>query len=211
MMISLPTQPHQPEIREGGDLLPPGTTLALRRTTVRTAPARTVPGRPRVLRQAVRQAVVLIWFVVFSLLAYHLVSRYVVTAVVVQGRSMMPTLQDGDRCILNRLSYHYRDPRREELVVIRDPGHTDYAVKRLVGLPGETVQVKDGALFLNGERQREMYLAAGTKTFCPFARDMLVVLGKDQYFVLGDNRRVSEDSRTYGPIRREQIVGLLAR
>ncbi len=158
-----------------------------------------------------RQLLVLAWLLIFSLVSYHLVSRYVVTAVVVQGRSMMPTLRDGDRCILNRLSYHYREPQRDELVVIRDPGHQDYAVKRIVGMPGETVEVKDGAVYLNGAQQQEPYLLPGTRTDCPFSKQMYVVLGDHQYFVLGDNRGISEDSRTYGAIDRRQVVGLLSR
>jgi signal peptidase I len=157
-----------------------------------------------------RQLLVLAWLVMLSILSYHLISHYVVTAVVIQGRSMLPTLHDGDHCILNRFSYRYRAPERREVVVIQDPGHADYAVKRIVAMPGETIWVKEGAVFINGEKQTEPYLVPGTATFSLLAPELFVVLGKDQYFVLGDNRRVSEDSRIYGAIHRDQIIGLIS-
>ncbi|MBN2507178.1 MAG: signal peptidase I [Verrucomicrobia bacterium] len=150
------------------------------------------------------------WLSIFSVGSYQAVSRYVVTAVVIQGRSMLPTLRDGEHYILNRLSYRYREPERHEVVVIRDPGHQDYAVKRIVAMPGDTLQLKDGAVFVNGQKQIEPYLAPGTTTACPLSSEIFVVLGKDQYFVLGDNRPLSEDSRTYGAIHRSQILGLIA-
>jgi signal peptidase I len=158
-----------------------------------------------------RQVAILITLIAFSLLSYYLVSQYVVAAVVVQGRSMLPTLRDGERCVLNRLAYHYRNPQRDELVVIHDPGHRDLAVKRVIALPGETVQLKDGAVFVNGVRRDEPFLAPGTRTFTPNLKDLLLIVGQDQYFVLGDNRRNSEDSRHYGAVARNRIIGLLAR
>lgn len=209
-MISLPTQTNQRTLREERDVLPAGAGHCL---TPRLAPRpdnRASIAPSTLAQECKRQILVLVCLLVFSLLSYHLVSRYVVSAVVVQGRSMLPTLADGGRYILNRLSYYYRQPHRHELVVIQDPGHSDCAVKRIIGLPGETVQVKDGAVYLNGEKQAETFLAPGTETWCPAAPELFVMLGQDQYFVLGDNREISEDSRSYGAIRRAQILGLIA-
>jgi signal peptidase I len=131
------------------------------------------------------------------------------TAVVIEGRSMVPTLEQGDRFILDRWSYHYRNPERGDLVVIKDPGHSDFAVKRIVGLPGETIFLRDGAVVLNGKRLVETYLSSGTKTFCSDMKDRLIIVGKDQYFVMGDNRANSEDSRFYGAVPRERIIGTI--
>ena len=148
---------------------------------------------------------------VLSILGYYLVSRFVATSVIVQGRSMMPTLQDGDRFILNRWSYFHRSPQRGDVVVVKDPGHSDYAVKRIVGMPGESLYFKKGELLLNGKHLLEPYLTAGTQTFLPDFPEKLVLTGKDQYFVLGDNRGNSEDSRFYGAIHRSQIIGSISR
>jgi signal peptidase I len=131
--------------------------------------------------------------------------------VIVQGRSMLPTLHDGDRFILNRLSYFHRSPQRGDLVVVRDPGHKDYAVKRVVAMPGETLHFKRGDVLVNGKHLVEPYLPQTTQTFLPDFREKVVMMGKDQYFVLGDNRSNSEDSRFYGALRRSQIVGSIVR
>lgn len=147
---------------------------------------------------------------VLSLASYYIVSHYVLTGVVVEGASMTPTLHDGDRYLLNRLAYHYREPRRGDLVVIRDPGHADYAVKRIVGLPLDVLQLKDGRIYLNGKQLSEPYLNEGTRTFSADKKEHLIVVGQDHFFVLGDNRGISEDSRFYGAVRRDQIVGVIA-
>jgi len=158
-----------------------------------------------------KQLLALAWLIIFCFVSYGMLSRYVVMAVIVQGRSMLPTLQHGERYLLNRLTYLYRAPHRYELVVIRDPGHDDYAVKRIVAVPGDTIRFKDGEVFVNGTKLEQSFLPPGTKTFCVETNDSLIPVGKDRYFVLGDNRSCSEDSRTYGTIHRSQIVGMLAR
>lgn len=145
-----------------------------------------------------------------SVLSYTLCNQFIYTSVVVQGKSMLPTLRDGDHYLLNRWLYHYNEPQRGDLIVLRDPGHSDFAVKRIVGLPGEIVHVKGGRVYVNERVLPEPYLLPGENTFPPKTLEQLVKLGKDEYFVLGDNRTISEDSRYYGPISRENIAGLLA-
>ena len=147
----------------------------------------------------------------FSLPAYYLTSRFVVTAVIIQGRSMTPTLKDGERYYLNRWRYMFASPDRGDLVVIKDPGHSDYAVKRIVAKPNDWLNIRDGKLFLNGRRLDEPYLANGTLTDVPDHKERWIQLGDDQYYVLGDNRQASEDSRYYGVVRREHILGLLVK
>jgi signal peptidase I len=156
-----------------------------------------------------KQIWVLAALVLMSALSYYLINRYALSTVVVQGRSMAPTLEDGDRFLLNRLSFLAGTPKRGDLVVLHDPGHGDLAVKRIVGLPGERIEIKEGVVFVNGRRLREIYLAIGTETLLPQGREAVLSLGAEEYFVLGDNREQSEDSRAYGAIGRERIVGAL--
>jgi len=163
------------------------------------------PRRRRLKRQGVLISVLL----VCSTLSYTAINRWFLSTVVVQGRSMSPTLHDGDRCLLNRLSYVYTSPKRGDLVVLHDRGEDDLAVKRIVGMPGESVRVTHGAILVNGRRLVEPYLDAGTQTLAPTGADQSYKLGAHEYFVLGDNRAESEDSRFYGPISRGQIVGTL--
>lgn len=156
-----------------------------------------------------RQLIVLAIVLVCSLLSYAVINRWFLSTVVVQGRSMEPTLEDGDRCLLNRLSYLYSSPKRGDLVVLQDRGQSDLAVKRIVALPGESVCVSNGLILVNGRRLREPYLENGTMTSIPNGAHETIRLRGDEYFVLGDNRAESEDSRFYGPIARGRIVGTL--
>jgi signal peptidase I len=156
-----------------------------------------------------RRLLVFLLLLLLSVLCYFTINRYALSTVVVQGRSMAPTLEDGDHFLLNRLSYLCRAPKRGDLVVLRDPGHNDLAVKRIVALPGERLEIKQGKVFVNGRRFVEIYLPANTQTLLPAAHESSFTLGTDQYFVLRDNREDSEDSRFYGPVLKECIVGTL--
>ena len=126
--------------------------------------------------------------------------------------SMAPTLDDGDRILVDRVRYKIFKPKRNDVIVFcqdSDPDRKDafYNVKRIVGLPGETVQIKNGGVFINGEEMTEAVnvdrlMIAGLATY-------EVKLGDDEYFVLGDSRNSSEDSRyaSIGNIKKSEIVG----
>ena len=156
-----------------------------------------------------KYSVVLLFVALLSIPAYFVASRFIVTAVVVQGRSMMPTLKDGERYYLNRWRYLFVAPQRGEIVVIRDPGHSDFAVKRIVAQPFDWINLKDGNIYINGRRLDESYLAQGTRTDAPDLKEKWIQLGQDQYYVMGDNRGNSEDSRFYGQVNRKNILGHL--
>jgi signal peptidase I len=156
-----------------------------------------------------RYSLVLLFVALLSIPAYFIASRYVVTAVVVQGRSMMPTLKDGERYYLNRWRYLFVAPHRGDIVVIRDPGHADFAVKRIVAQPYDWINLKHGQIYINGRRLDESYLAKDTRTDAPDLKEKWIQLGADQYYVMGDNRSNSEDSRFYGRVTRKNILGHL--
>lgn len=147
---------------------------------------------------------------VLAFVSYFLISHYILQSVQVAGLSMWPTLHNADRYFLNRWIYDIRAPKRGEIVVLRDPTDGAYCVKRVVALPGETLHLKNGRLFVNGKLLSEPYLPFGVKTFTPDkVQDKLIQIGSDKYFVLGDNRNDSFDSRYYGAIPRQNILGVL--
>jgi signal peptidase I len=122
---------------------------------------------------------------------------------VVEGSSMEPTYTEGTRLYGAPIS----TPIERGDVILLDDGKKDYAVKRVIGLPGETVQLWRGCVFINRQMLVEPYLPKHTYT-CPMdpkRRGATFILGKGEYFVLGDNRPCSADSRSYGPVERRQI------
>jgi len=156
-----------------------------------------------------KYSVALMFVALLSIPAYFVASRFIVTAVVVQGRSMMPTLKDGERYYLNRWRYLFVAPHRGDIVVIHDPGHSDFAVKRIVAQPFDWINLRDGNIYINGRRLDESYLSQGTRTEAPDLQEKWIQLGQDQYYVMGDNRANSEDSRFYGRVKRKDILGYL--
>jgi signal peptidase I len=143
--------------------------------------------------------------------SYYLISHYLVQSVQVVGSSMVPTLHDSEHYLLNRWVYHFRSPQRKDVVVLRDPSAACFSVKRVIGKEGDSVYLKDGFVFLNGRKLEEPYLSPGTPTFAMGHYEELLICGKDRFFLLGDNRMNSADSRVYGPVPRENIVGMLVR
>jgi signal peptidase I len=144
--------------------------------------------------------------------SYLLISRFVLQSVKVVGRSMVPTLYDSQHYLLNRWVYHLHAPRHSDVVVLRDPSDNGFSVKRVIAAPGDSIYLKDGYVYLNGCKLSEAYLAPGTPTFTDSEyRDKLILCGRDQYFLLGDNRLNSIDSRAYGPVPRRNILGPIIR
>lgn len=157
-----------------------------------------------------KQLAVCLVIVVLSYASFQIVSHHILQSVQVVGASMSPTLHDSERYVLNRFVYHVRDPQPSEIVVLRDPADDCYAVKRIVAKQGDTVFLKEGHLFVNGKLLNEPYLPPNTPTYAgPRYREQMWVCGVNQYFVLGDNRNNSADSRVYGTVSRQSIIGMV--
>lgn len=126
----------------------------------------------------------------------------------VSGSSMENTLSDGDNLIVDKITYRFTDPQRFDIIVFPfQYGEKVYYIKRIIGLPGETIRVQDGEIYVDGEILEESYGREVMRS--SGIAEAPIVLGEDEYFVLGDNRNDSMDSRdpSVGLIKRDHIIG----
>lgn len=137
-----------------------------------------------------------------------LIRHFLFKPFTVKGESMEPTFKGSEYLIIDELTYRFREPARGEVIVFNAPvGQGEHYLKRVIGLPGERVSVKDNKVIVynnvnpQGVVVKESYLVEGTPG------DVTITLGADQYFVMGDNRDASYDSRRFGPISRDSILG----
>jgi len=144
------------------------------------------------------------WLVVLAIVL-SLLHYFVITIYIVDGVSMDPTLLSGEVGVLNKITYTLGNPERGDVVVVKYPGDPEHKryVKRVIGLPNEKLTVKDGAVFINDRRLIENYLPSYVTT----EKDGSWQLGSDEYFLMGDNRPNSNDSRYFGPVEKRFIIG----
>lgn len=153
--------------------------------------------------------------IVISLSIFLVVYLFLLQPHQVNGQSMVPNFQDGDYVLTDKISYRLNTPRRGDVVVFHAPESAQCAkgtgcdfIKRILALPGETVAVYDSHIFVNNQPLAEPYLPAGFQTLPGgYTQNGPVTLGPDEYFVVGDNRPHSSDSRAWGPIHASDIVG----
>lgn len=122
----------------------------------------------------------------------------------ISGTSMTPTLRDGDRVLVDKRAYRAAPPRRGDLVVFHAPRSGDVTLKRVVGVPGDSVAIEDGILVVNGARPREPYTTPNAIDTVYFGPERVRAAS---VFVLGDNRADSIDSRDYGSVPRDALIG----
>ena len=147
--------------------------------------------------------------VVLAVILYIGIS-FVVQAVHVEGISMFATLDDNDYLIANKIDYRLHTPQRGDIIILRPPTNnsTDF-IKRVIALPGEKILIRSGVIYINGHRLDEPYLPEAwvTDNNYPHNNSDGEVIPPNQYFVMGDNRNRSQDSRFFGPISRDRIDG----
>ena len=161
----------------------------------------------RIMRELLDTAI----YLLCVLGAVWLVITFVGQRTEVEGASMENTLHNGDNLIVDKLSYRFHDPERFDIIVFPFQFQDNtYYIKRIIGLPGETVQIMDdGSIYINGEKLEENYGMEVIKPETIGRAAEPIELGDDEYFVMGDNRNNSSDSRTdmVGNIKRENIIG----
>lgn len=142
-------------------------------------------------------------------LVAYVVATFLAARTTVVGQSMAPTVEDGDSILVNKLSYVFSEPERNDVIVFLPNGNekSHYYVKRVIGVPGDTVQIKKGIVYVNKKPLEEVVSTEPIEE--AELAEKPIQLGKDEYFVLGDNRNSSEDSRyaNIGNIKSKYIVG----
>lgn len=162
----------------------------------------------RFLKQCWIIAVLTVW----GAICYLLITHFVFLSIQVDGSSMVPTLNNSEHYWLNRLAYFQSEPCQSDIVVLKDPRDETLIVKRVIGIPGQSIYLHQGKVYVNGKLLDERYLLDKTQTYA-FEKneDEFICIGKNEFFVLGDNRNNSSDSRTFGAVPRQNILGRLIR
>ncbi len=156
-------------------------------------------------RSLVGMVVEIVVIVVAAFAIAMLVQFFLVKPFTIHQVSMRPTLEEGDRILLNRMSYHFRDPKAGDVVVLHSPMvEGEDLVKRVVAVAGDQVAIKDGALYVNGVVQDEPYLLEQDFMTDP---EIEVRVPEGHVYVMGDNRNNSGDSRLFGAIPTDSIIG----
>ena len=138
-----------------------------------------------------------------ALIIVLVINMFLAQATRVEGQSMEPNLHNNQRLIIEKISYHLHPPQRGDIIVLRlSNRRSDPLIKRVIGLPGETVEIKNGRVYINGQELNEPYLDQNT-----YPNMAPVVVPEQEVFVLGDNRGQSNDSRAFGFVPFSDIVG----
>jgi len=149
-------------------------------------------------------------FSILALLIVIPIRFFIAQPFIVSGASMEPTFASGEYLIVDQLTYRFETPQRGEVVIFKYPKDpSKYFIKRVIGLPGETIRIEGSNIYIENEEHPSGYLL--TEPYLDDANagptSMTITLASDQYFVMGDNRRASSDSRIWGPLPQENIVG----
>lgn len=165
--------------------------------------------KPSKYKKYIKSLILWIVEIVLVILAAYLIIEYAVEKTTMMGISMNTTLNDGDKIIINKVTYLKKDPKRYDVIVFNQSknGHGYYNIKRVIGLPGETIEIINGYVYINGE-QLEEEIVVEPMNIAGLAKEELV-LQENEFFVLGDNRNSSEDSRfaNIGIVVKSDIIG----
>jgi len=148
--------------------------------------------------------------IIVAVVVVFLIRTYIVQPFLVNGESMYPTFNNGDYLLVDEITYRIREPQRGEVIVFRYPNEpSSYFIKRIIGLPKETVIIYNDKVEILNDKNEKIYL---NENYITAQKNNILIekkLGEDEYFVMGDNRNYSFDSRNWGPLKKKNIIGLV--
>ena len=164
-------------------------------------------GKKKSEKSQMREFFSLILYVAGVVLLSIVLNKFVIQKVEVDGPSMNTTLKTGQQLMVQKVSYHFTDPKRGDIVVFQPPGYEDDTlyIKRVIGVPGDRVQIIDGYIYLNGKKYDDPQWRE--EILDPGIAEEEVTVGEGEYFVVGDNRNDSTDSREFGAVEKSRIMG----
>lgn len=135
-----------------------------------------------------------------------IIYKFIAQPFLVQGASMEPAFSNGDYLIVDEVTYRFREPERGEVIVFVNPTNDkkEFYIKRIIGLPKDKVEIRNNVVTVNGEVLKEDYLSPEDLNF---SNNLSITLKAGEYFVMGDNRPHSFDSRSWGPLNKDKIIG----
>ena len=161
------------------------------------------------VKKIIKEIIVWLLLIVLTITASYFITTNIFVKTAVAGVSMEPTLMEGQVVIVNKIEYYLKSPRRNDVIVYKQSNreHSYYEIKRVIGLPGETVKIKNGIIYINDEALKEK-VKTETIENAGLAEEG-IKLDDNEYFVLGDNRNDSEDSRfaSVGNVLKNEILG----
>jgi len=164
------------------------------------------PNPPRSIKKTIFAIIDFIKTTIVVVFLALIIRLFVVQPFIVEGQSMLPTFNNSDYLITEKVSYSLRSPQRGEVIIFHPPDNPSVNyIKRLVGLPGDTIEIKNQNVYVNSQKINEPYLTSNEQTNV-VTKDLFLKLKENEYFVLGDNRNHSRDSRETGPVPRSSIV-----
>lgn len=148
--------------------------------------------------------------ITFVLLAAFLIRYFLIQPFVVEGQSMEPNFHNNEYLVVEKVSYRFGEPKRGDVVIFKAPTNPDLDyIKRIIAVPGETIKIANNKIYINGVQISEEYIPSSDLTLVSQDNTTIMekILGTNEYFVLGDNREHSSDSREFGILEKSLIIG----
>jgi len=179
-------------------------------TSIIISPTLEIPKSMELIKRAIAAVFDFLQSIVVVLAIMVMIYLFIMSPQEISGQSMEANFHNGEFILTNKIEYKFGDPKRGDIVIFKSPSNKeiDY-IKRVIGLPGETIRLSNSTFYINGKKLDEPYLTPGTYTFggSYLKENTDIVVPPGKYFVCGDNRPHSSDSREFGPIAKEDFIG----
>ena len=146
--------------------------------------------------------------IIVAIILAQFIKKFIFQPTKVEGLSMYPTLDEGDRLISTSIPYYFNKPKQGDIIIFKSPYNDQEAyIKRVIGVEGDNIRIEDGSFYINGKKLEEPYLDKSVNTYPSYNGINTWKVGDKEFFAVGDNRDNSSDSRDFGPVSKDEIIG----